>query len=41
MQIQTFFRQDPYALNHVATHRLAEFAPVKRQPLVESWVDCG
>jgi uncharacterized protein YciI len=40
-ELQVFFRSDPYALHRVATHRLAEFSPVKRQPLVESWVNGG
>jgi uncharacterized protein YciI len=40
-ELQVFFRMDPYALNHVATHRIAEFAPVKRQPLMENWVNDG
>ncbi len=39
--IQAFFRQDPYALHHVATHSCSEFVPVKRQALVESWVNGG
>ena len=38
-ELQSFFRQDPYALHHVAAHRFSEFTPVKRQPLVEGWVN--
>jgi uncharacterized protein YciI len=38
-EIRSFFQEDPYAMNHVATHRFAEFAPVKRQALVEGWVN--
>jgi uncharacterized protein YciI len=38
-EIQSFFRQDPYQVNRLATYRFAEFSPVKRQPLLESWVN--
>jgi len=38
-ELQFFFRQDPYSLQQVATHRMVEFSPVKRQPLVEGWVN--
>jgi uncharacterized protein YciI len=40
-ELQVFFRQDPYALHGVATHRIAEFSPVKRQPSMENWVNGG
>jgi uncharacterized protein YciI len=38
-EIQSFFRQDPYQLNGVATYRFVEFSPVKRQPSMESWIN--
>jgi uncharacterized protein YciI len=38
-EIQAFFGQDPYQLNKIATYRFAEFSPVKRQPLMESWIN--
>jgi uncharacterized protein YciI len=37
-EIQAFFRRDPYHTHGVARHRIVEFSPVKRTPLVESWV---
>jgi uncharacterized protein YciI len=38
-EIQSFFGQDPYQLNHVATYRFAEFSPVKRQPFLDNWAN--
>lgn len=40
-EIEAFFREDPYANAGVATYRFTEFNPVKRQPLLESWVTGG
>ncbi len=36
--LRDFFRRDPYQVHGVATHRIVEFSPVKRAPLVEAWV---
>jgi len=37
--IQAFFKSDPYALEGVAKHVITEFNPVKRQAIVEAWVN--
>lgn len=37
-ELETFFREDPYAQAGVASYRFTEFNPVKRQPFLESWV---
>lgn len=36
--IETFFAQDPYQVNSLATYRFVEFEPVKRAALMEDWV---
>lgn len=40
-ELETFFRDDPYAKAGVATYRFTEFNPVKRTALVESWCAGG
>jgi uncharacterized protein YciI len=37
-EIQAFFANDPYLLKGVASHRIVEFEPVKRQAFIEAWV---
>lgn len=37
-ELEAFFRDDPYAKAGVASYRFIEFNPVKRQPLLDSWV---
>ncbi len=37
-QLETFFQNDPYQIEHVATHRFIEFNPVLFQPWLESWI---
>jgi len=37
--IQAFFKNDPYAIRKLATHRFVEFEPVKHRPFLESWVN--
>ncbi len=36
--LQTFFTQDPYALEGLAEHRFQEFLPVKAAPWMADWV---
>jgi uncharacterized protein YciI len=36
--LESFFRQDPYAIQKVATHSLIEFNPVLFQPWLNNWI---
>lgn len=36
--LQAFFANDPYRLNHLAEYRYAEFNPVKHQAILDDWV---
>ncbi|NLF52525.1 MAG: hypothetical protein GX577_15460 [Leptolinea sp.] len=36
--IEEFFSQDPYQIEHVATHQFVEFNPVLHQPWLENWI---
>ncbi len=38
-ELEAFLHDDPYQTGGLAGYRLIEFTPVKRQPLVEGWVD--
>ncbi len=38
-QIEDYFKNDPYAIQNVAFHRIVEFNPVKFQPLLAVWVN--
>ena len=37
-ELETFFAQDPYKVNKLATYRFIEFEPVKRAGFMEEWV---
>jgi uncharacterized protein YciI len=37
-ELETFFQDDPYVAQKLATYRFVEFNPVKRQPLLDTWV---
>lgn len=37
-EIQSFFQQDPYALENAATHTITEFSPVLYQSFIEDWI---
>ncbi|MCL5270941.1 MAG: YciI family protein [bacterium] len=36
--IERFFADDPFNTNIVASYRIIEFDPVKRQPFLEGWI---
>lgn len=36
---EEFFKNDPYALNSVATHQVLEFTPVLHQELLKGFLD--
>jgi uncharacterized protein YciI len=38
VDLESFFKNDPYAIKKVATHSFIEFNPVKFQPWIENWV---
>jgi uncharacterized protein YciI len=38
-EIETFFKQDPYQLQGLATYRFFEFEPVKYAPFIETWLN--
>jgi uncharacterized protein YciI len=38
-EIETFFANDPYALNRVATYRFIEFEPVLHNSILDSWMN--
>lgn len=37
-ELQQFFQQDPYQINHLAEYSFAEFLPVKYHALLTDWV---
>jgi uncharacterized protein YciI len=37
--VVAFFKQDPYALEGVATHRVIEFIPKNFQPFLAAWIE--
>lgn len=37
-EMKEFFKNDPYAVQNVASYQFIEFDPVKRQEFIESWV---
>lgn len=36
--LQDFFKNDPYQINHVAEYTFTEFQPVKHQEFLTDWV---
>jgi uncharacterized protein YciI len=36
--IKSFFENDPYKINNLATYEFFEFDPVKFQPFLEDWI---
>jgi len=38
-EIKKIFNNDPYSLNNYATYEIIEFDPVKRQDLLDHWID--
>jgi uncharacterized protein YciI len=36
--IKSFFENDPYNINSLATYEFFEFDPVKYQPFIEDWI---
>lgn len=38
-EIETFFANDPYRVNKVATYRFVEFEPVLHNSVLDSWME--
>jgi uncharacterized protein YciI len=38
-EIETFFANDPYALNKVAAYHFIEFVPVLHNSILDSWIE--
>lgn len=38
-ELQAFFANDPYQLNHLAKYHFQEFNPVKFNPMVKDWIE--
>ena len=39
VDIEEFFKNDPYQMRGQATYRFIEFEPVKKAPVIETWLN--